>query len=66
MELSLLSVFGIALSATCFVLAIFVFNSGKQKIHKIWALFNLCICIWGFGMFFIGNKNLNIGGNLLT
>ncbi|MHA1989246.1 MAG: histidine kinase N-terminal 7TM domain-containing protein, partial [Promethearchaeota archaeon] len=64
MELSLLSIFGIALSSTCFVLGIVVFNSGKQKIHKIWTLFNLCICIWGLGMFFIGNKNSSVESSL--
>ncbi len=59
MYLTLLSIFGILLSSTCFILALIVYFYGKQKVHKIWALFNISVVIWGFAMFFIGNKTYN-------
>lgn len=64
MSLSLLAIFGILLSSTCLIVALIAFIYGKQRLHKIWALFNLCVAIWGLGMFFIGDKNLNKEGAL--
>jgi signal transduction histidine kinase len=56
---SFLSISGILLSFTCLILAIIISYFGKQKIHKIYALLNICVAIWGVGLYFIGNRNLS-------
>ena len=57
MGLNLFSISGIILSLTCFGLIVFLLVFGKTKLHKIWALFNLSVGIWGVGAFFIGKAS---------
>ena len=52
--MNIFSLSGLLLGATCFGLAIFVFSVGREKIHKLWGLFNVSIGIWGMGIFFAG------------
>ena len=59
MTLSLLSIYGILLSVSCFVLAIIVLHFGRQEVHKKWAIFNICVSVWGLGTFFVGNQQIS-------
>jgi len=59
MQLTLFSVFGLTLSVTCIILTIIVLRFGKLRIHRVWALLNLSVAIWGVGLFFVGQRNLS-------
>ncbi len=48
------SIAGLLLASTCLVVAIIVLIYGKTKLHRIWLLCNVAICIWGIGSFFVG------------
>ncbi len=54
MNLNLFSIAGLILSTTCFCLTFVIFYFGKAKLHRIWALFNITVGLWGMGAFFIG------------
>ncbi|MBI5665775.1 MAG: hypothetical protein HZC49_11935 [Nitrospirae bacterium] len=45
---------GAVLGTTCLSLALLVAMNRKTTLHRIWALFNLSVAIWGIGAFFIG------------
>ncbi len=46
---------GFLLGTTCFLLALVVLIYRKEKLHRIWAIFNLSVAIWGYSSFAIGN-----------
>ncbi len=54
MNLNLFSFAGLTLSITSFVLTFIILFFGKNILHRIWALFNITIGLWGAGAFFIG------------
>ncbi|MEW6008884.1 MAG: ATP-binding protein [Candidatus Omnitrophota bacterium] len=57
MKLNLFSIIGLLVFINCSVLAIIATLYGKQKLHKIWALFNIVTAIWCLGLFFIGKTS---------
>lgn len=64
MQISALSIIGFIVGSTCLFLTIFVFSFGRTKLHRVWALFNLCCSIWGFGIFF-ATKTQNANESLV-
>ena len=50
---------GLLIAVTSLGLIIILLRYGKTKIHKMWALFNLSIIIWGIGGFFAGSSVLS-------
>lgn len=54
MHLTLFSIAGLTLSTTCFFLTLVILFFGKSSLHKIWALFNVTVGLWGMCAFFIG------------
>src|SRR3989304_8700566 len=54
MNLNLFSVAGLILSITSFFLILLILIFGKNILHRIWALFNISVGLWGVGAFFIG------------
>jgi two-component system NtrC family sensor kinase len=53
----LFSLAGLLLGITSSLLAMFVFSSGKTKLHRIWVFFNIAVAIWGFGCFMAGQAS---------
>jgi signal transduction histidine kinase len=51
---NLFALAGLILGTTCLMLTLLVVVYGKTSLHRVWALFNLAVAIWGFGAFFIG------------
>ncbi len=47
---------GLLLGITCLSLVLIVLVHGKTKLHRVWALFNLVISLWGFGAFLVGKS----------
>ncbi len=54
MRLNLFSISGLLLALISFVLVFIILKYGKKRLHRVWALFNIAVCIWGIGSFFIG------------
>ncbi|MDD5617937.1 MAG: ATP-binding protein, partial [Candidatus Omnitrophica bacterium] len=52
--MNLFSLSSLMLFITCFALFLFIFIFGRNKVSRIWALFNLSISIWAVGLFFVG------------
>ncbi len=52
--LNIFSLAGLLLAITCFLIAIIVLVYGRSKLHRIWLLCNIAICIWGIGCFLVG------------
>src|SRR4030067_3835506 len=48
---------GLLLGVTCLLLALIVSIRGKTKLHRVWAIFNLVVAIWGFGAFLVGKAS---------
>lgn len=65
MNLNLFSIAGLVLSSTCFILVFIILVYGKTKLHRIWALFNIAVGIWGVGSFFIGKTTSPVTALLL-
>ncbi len=57
MNLNLFSIAGLVLNTTCFILILIILIYGKTRLHRIWALFNFAIGIWGISAFFIGKAS---------
>jgi len=53
-KMNLFSSAGLSLGLICFLLVYIIFAYAKQKIHYIWACFNIVVALWGFAAFFIG------------
>ena len=54
LDLNLFALGGLMLGIECYLLSYIILAFGTQKIHKIWALFNMAIGIWGIGTFVVG------------
>ena len=52
MNISAFAIGNLLFGLTCFCLAAVVFVFGKEKIHKLWGLFNIGVGLWGLGRFF--------------
>jgi len=52
--MNLFSLTSLLLSITCFLLASLIFYYSKQKLHRLWASFNVFVGIYGLGMFLAG------------
>jgi len=50
-KLNPFAISGILLSLSCLFLVIINIFLGRKKIHFLWALFNLAVGIWGFGVY---------------
>jgi len=46
------SIIGFFVGSTLLIYGVFVFSFGKEKLHRVWALFNIVSSIWGFGLCF--------------
>lgn len=53
-KLNIFSFAGIVMFFTCAGLIFLSLKYGKRRVHKIWALFNLSVGLWGLGSLFIG------------
>lgn len=63
MHPTLFSIAGLTLSATCFSLTAIILIFGKNSLHRIWALVNIAVGLWGVGAFFLGrisDSNLSL------
>ncbi|MEW6408777.1 MAG: ATP-binding protein, partial [Nitrospirota bacterium] len=40
------------------LLALVIFIYGKTRLHRIWALFNLAVSLWGFGALLVGKATI--------
>jgi len=45
---------GILIVITCSILFYILLKYGKNKLHKIWAIFNFTVGLWGLGVILIG------------
>ncbi len=57
MNLNPFSISGLFLTITSFILILIILIYGKTKLHRLWALFNVAVGIWGFGSFLIGKAS---------
>ena len=51
------AVSGILIASTCFVLVLILLKYGKSKLHRIWALFNFVVGLWGVGYILVGTSS---------
>jgi signal transduction histidine kinase len=54
LDLNVFSMAGLSLGVACLLLALLVFGYAKQIVHRVWAIFNIVVGIWGLGTFFVG------------
>ena len=59
--MTIFSLSGLSVFVTSLVLVIILTVYGKTKLHRIWSFFNLVLCIWGIGIFFIGKASTEAG-----
>ena len=38
------------LAVTCFLLALFILKFARDRVHRLWACFNVSVGIWGIGI----------------
>lgn len=55
--MTLFSLAGLLLAIFCFILACIIFKFAQNKVHKIWAYFNIIVALWGGGTFLAGISN---------
>lgn len=53
---NLFSFSGFLLGVTCTLLAIILFRFGKLRQHRMMAIYNVAVAVWGFGAFLWGNQ----------
>ncbi len=53
-SITLFALSGLLIGITCAILTIIILFAAKQKLHYLWALQNIALTIWGFGLFFVG------------
>ena len=53
--MSMFTLSGWLLAATCFILAFIVFLNGQTKLHRLWIFFNIAVGLWGVGTVLVGN-----------
>ena len=54
MELNFFSIAGLTLATTTFLLTFILLIYGRSQLHRIWALFNFVVGLWGIGAFYVG------------
>ncbi|MFA5337470.1 MAG: ATP-binding protein [Candidatus Omnitrophota bacterium] len=52
--MNLFAISGLFIAVTALVLFLILIIYGKTKLHRIWAIFNLAVCLWGIGTFMAG------------
>ena len=52
--MTLFSIAGLTLGVTSFLVTLLIVFFGKTTLHKIWALFNIVVGLWGISAFFLG------------
>jgi len=53
--MNLFSLSGLAITVTCLGLFLIIVIYGKTKIHRLWAVLNIVVSIWGVGTYLVGN-----------
>ncbi len=56
-KMNLFALASLGLGIICLLLAYLILVYAQQKMHRIWALLNFCLGIWGMGTFFVGVSN---------
>lgn len=54
MNLNPFAISGLMLVLTCSFLTLLILIYGKTRLHRLWALFNIAVGVWGLGAFLIG------------
>ena len=52
--MNLFAISGILLGITSSLLALTLLVYGKSRLHRLWALFNISVAVWGFGCYLVG------------
>ncbi len=52
--MSLFSLANLSITVLCTCLAIAIFSQAKNYTHRIWAIFNVVVALWGLGLYFVG------------
>ena len=60
MTLNPFAISGLILFFTCIILTLTILIYGKTKLHRLWALFNIAVGIWGFGTFLAGKATAEL------
>ncbi len=53
-RMNLFALASLTLGVACLLLAYLILAYAQQKMHRIWAIFNLCLAVWGLGTFVVG------------
>ena len=53
-KMNLFALASLSLGVACLFLSYLILVYAQQKMHKMWALLNFCLGIWGMGTFFAG------------
>jgi signal transduction histidine kinase len=53
-KMNLFALSGLSMGFVCFLLSFIISAYAKNKMHRIWVYFNLCLGIWGIGTFVVG------------
>ena len=57
MKMNLFALAGASLSISCLLLAAIIYINSRTKLHRVWALFNISVAIFGLGSFLVGIAN---------
>ena len=52
--MNLFSVASLSVAILCTLLAFILFAYSTKKVHRIWAIFNVIVAMWGLAIFFVG------------
>src|SRR3989338_4649646 len=52
--MNVFSISGLSTSISCSILSLIAIVYCNNKVHRMWAVFNLFVSIWGFGVFMAG------------
>jgi len=55
--MNLFAVSGLFIGITSAILLLILFFYGRTKLHRIWALFNLAVAVWGVGTYIAGKAD---------
>ena len=53
MRINLFGVASLFVALVCFSLAVFIFANSRTKLHRLWALFNTAVGVFGSGTFLV-------------
>ena len=51
-NMTLFAFASLSVALCCFILAAFVFITGKSRLHRTWAAFNMVVGLWSLGTFY--------------